>query len=79
MKRTLFYLTVFVFAFTGCSEFEEPERIAETDEVVASATATPQTRAGAANVFEQMANPYSLALMRQLKNNPSLTAITVLR
>ena len=47
MKRLLLLGILSAFVLAGCTEFEEPERIAETDDVVTSATAAPQTRAGA--------------------------------
>ena len=74
MKRTLFYLTVFVLAFTGCTEFEEPERIIQEPKPVATMA---KTRAGSTPGFEKMDNPYDLALMRQLKANSSLQPNTL--
>lgn len=54
----------------GCTEFDEPtKQFQDTEETTAKAT--PQTRAGAVT-FEKLDNPYDLALMRQLKGNPSL-------
>ncbi len=54
----------------GCARFDEPPKIDESEN--ATATASPQTRAGATPVFETMENPYSLARMRRLTGNNNL-------
>ncbi len=64
MKKLLLPCILFVSAFTGCAEFEE---LTPTDE---PSTST-QTRAVAPG-FEIMENPYDLARMRRLTENPSL-------
>jgi hypothetical protein len=68
MKNIFAIVALSACLVIGCTEFEEPMPVQNTETL----NAELRTRAGEPPVFEKMENPYSLERMRRLTNNPNL-------